>query len=204
VDDFATDLVVSPDGARVFVAGFGRASLGVPHVFTLVGYGAAGGSKAGDATYGNGRDDMTTSASISTDGTRVYVAGGDQLDYLTVAFTTATVRVAWARAYDGGHGIDAAYGVAVSPDGVRVYVTGESEEGGRGCFGDIPSTAYATVEYDAATGQVGWAARYAGERRFPDQARFVAPSPDGSLVFVAGDSDAVCTSSDVATVAYEA
>jgi hypothetical protein len=203
-DDWASDLMVSPKGARVFVAGFGRASLSVPHVYAFVGYDATDGAKAGDATYGNGLDDMTSSATISGDGSRVFLAGAGQFDYLTVAFDTTNYTVAWARTYDGGHGVDVAYGLATSPNGAHVYVTGESEQGRNACFGEVRSTAFATVEYDAASGLMGWVARYAGEQRFPDQARFVEPSPVGSLVYVAGDSDSVCRSSDVATVAYEA
>jgi WD40 repeat protein len=204
VDDFATDLVVSPDGRRVFVAGYGRASLGDPHSYTVVRYKAANGAPAGSATYANGDDDVASDLSVSPDGRTVFVTGGDRRDYLTVAFRAGDLDVAWAATYNGGHGVDMAYAAAPSSDGAHLYVTGESEEGRVACFGEVPSTAYATLEYDAVTGHAGWVARYAGENRDPDRARSVAPSPDGSLVFVSGDSDTVCHGSDVATVAYQA
>jgi DNA-binding beta-propeller fold protein YncE len=90
----------------------------------------------------------------------------------------------------------------VNPNGQRVYVTGESDEGKIACFGEVPSTAYATVSYRAATGSQRWVSRYAGLNKHPDSAREVAVSPNGSLVFVTGDTDSGCTGSDVATLAY--
>lgn len=123
--------------------------------YFTVGYSAATGAQMWKATY-NGpqnRGDTAEGIGVSPDGSRVFVtgtsassrvfvtgSGGD--DYITVAFDTATIGPPlWAARYDGGHGIDRAYGVAVNPEGTRVYVTGESEEGRIACFGDIRSTA---------------------------------------------------------------
>ena len=122
--------------------------------------------------------------------------------FLTVGFDASTLVPLWSSRYDGGHGFDAAYAVIVSPDGGHVYVTGESERGRIACFGDVASTAYATVSYAAATGDPLWVSRYAGLRRDPDQANQIAIGPDGSSVFVSGNSDYGCTGSDVATLAY--
>jgi hypothetical protein len=72
------------------------------------------------------------------------------------------------------------------------------------CFGDIRSTSFATVAYDAAIGQQQWAARYGGRKDDPDDAVGVAVGPNGRSVFVTGDSDSVCRTSDIATVAYRA
>jgi DNA-binding beta-propeller fold protein YncE len=119
-----------------------------------------------------------------------------------VAFGIPLHAPSWASRYDGGHGQDTADDVAVNPNGKRVYVTGESDEGKIACFGEVPSTAYATVSYRAATGSQRWVSRYAGLNKHPDSAREVAVSPNGSLVFVTGDTDSGCTGSDVATLAY--
>jgi hypothetical protein len=67
------------------------------------------------------------------DGTRVYVTGSiqpsstDDYDYMTLAYDASSGAQLWGAPYDGpAHGADAAYGVAVRPDGSMVYVAGES------------------------------------------------------------------------------
>ena len=147
---------------------------------------------------------------VAPDGSTVYLAASSggafavvaSRDFETVAYDASLRHRAWAARYDGGHGDDGGEAVAVSPDGTRVYVTGWSDEGRTVCFGELPSTAFATVEYDAAGGTPGWVARYGGLNRDPDEPRAVAVSPDGTLGFVAGDSDSGCAGSDVATLGY--
>jgi DNA-binding beta-propeller fold protein YncE len=73
----------------------------------------------------------------------------------------------------------AAHDIATSPDGTRVFVTGEAfpEE----------TADYGTVAYDAATGSQLWFAGYdsgAGD----DSAAALAVSPDGSKIFVTGSA----------------
>lgn len=203
-DDFAADLAMSPDGSRVYVAGFGRQSLSVPHRFLAVAYAAATGTQKWVGRHDDGGDDMATDLAVSSDGSRAFVTGVGSQDFTTAAFDTSTGQRLWAARYDGGHGPDNADSVAVSPDGTRVYVTGMSDEGRGACFGDIESTAYATVQYDAATGAQGWGSRYGGLKKDPDEALGIAVSADGAKVFVTGSSDFGCMSSDVATVAYQA
>ncbi len=202
VDNFAVGLVVSPDGSTVYVAGYGRSAINVPHDYELVAYGTGTGTEEGAGMYAGGDDDYSSSVAISGDGARVFVSGIGGKHFLTVAFDASALVPIWSSRYDGGHGSDAAYDLAVSPDGKRVYVTGESAQGGIACFGDVKSTAYATVSYAAATGTQVWVARYAGLRRDPDQADQIAVSPAAPYVYVAGNSDSGCTGSDVATVAY--
>lgn len=72
--------------------------------------------------------------------------------------------------------------VAVSPGGGTVYVTG------RGTADPARSPAGLTVAYDAATGAILWAASL-GRAAGPNAA--IAVSPDGSAVFVTGDSHTV-------------
>jgi len=78
-------------------------------------------------------------------------------DYATIAYDAASGDRLWVARYDGpGHTNDSAYGLAVSPDGTRLYVTGGSATIAN------HSDDYATVAYDTATGKRLWVARYDG------------------------------------------
>ena len=199
-DDFAADLVVGASG--VFVAGYGRGSFSDPHGFLVVAYTNAG-ARRWVAGPGDGADSYATDAELSPDAQRIYVTGVGGNDFATAAFATVDGRQLWSERY-GRRGGDRANAVAVSPDGRSVYVTGFSDDGRAACFGDIRSTSFATVRYDAVTGQQGWVARYGGRKDDPDEAVDLAVSPDGRTVLATGDSDAVCRTSDIATVAYRA
>src|SRR5207249_4133212 len=83
-----------------------------------------------------------------------------------------------------------------SPDGTKVFVTGQSVGAGSS-FWD-----FATVAYDAATGTALWTRRYDGAAHENDFARSVAVSPDGTRVFVTGGSEGL--GYDYATVSYRA
>jgi hypothetical protein len=103
----------------------------------------------------------------------------------------------WAARYTGPGHVGVAYSVAVSPGGVRVFVTGQSA----GTNGGVD---YATVAYNAATGARLWAARYNGPTNTWSAASSVAVSPGGWSVFVTGVSEATSSGLDYATVAYNA
>jgi outer membrane protein assembly factor BamB len=161
-----------------------------------VAYSAATGGQLWVSRY-NGpasKDDIAHSVAVSPGGGTVFATGVSdgrrtKTDYATVAYSAATGRRLWARRYNGsGNGYDAAVAMAVSPAGGRVFVTGYSQ--GRATGED-----YATVAYSAATGRQLWASRYHAH----DGATAVAVSPDGTTVYVAGHSRALC-----ATVAYGA
>jgi hypothetical protein len=101
----------------------------------------------------------------------------------------------WQARYDGGDQ-DFPLGMAVSPDGTTVYVTGYSLDP------VDSSTDAVTVAYDAATGAQRWVARYEDPSGASD-AVAVAVSPDGSLVFVTGCIVGADISCDVMTLAYD-
>jgi hypothetical protein len=102
--------------------------------------------------------------------------------------------------YDGGDDRDDdAHALGVSPDGSAVFVTGTS-------YRFDTNFDYATIAYDAATGERLWLRRYHRPDDpvlvGADHAEALGVSPDGSFVFVTGTSGT--TSVHLTTVAYDA
>jgi outer membrane protein assembly factor BamB len=144
--------------------------------------------------------DYATALGVSPNGSQVFVTGYSSwdvgVDYLTVALDANTGSLVWATTYnDSADGFDYATALGVSPDGSRVFVTGYIY----GSTGD-----YATVAYDAATGTQLWTRRYNGPGNDQDEATALGVSPDGSRVFVTGQSLGSTGTDDYATVAYDA
>jgi outer membrane protein assembly factor BamB len=137
-------------------------------------------------------DDNASAVAVRPDGSMVFVAGtatdtSGNLDYTTVAYNATTGVAVWRRWFNGysggGSEPDQANAIAVSPDGSKVFVTGESYSG--------PTTGYdwATVAYSATTGSQLWVKRYNSVSNDSDFAESLAVSPDGSRLFVAGISE---------------
>ena len=116
-------------------------------------------------------------------------------DYATVAYGASTGAQLWVKRYNGsGNSDDKAQSIVASPDGSKVFVTGWT----RLASGDYD---YGTVAYDPSTGAKLWVKLYNGPANASDFAHSVAASPDGSTVFVTGESQGVTTGDDYATVA---
>jgi hypothetical protein len=199
LDDVGIAVVASPDAGKVFVAGYAFRDEEDPlsYDYLTIGYDTMTGDERWVALYdGAGGGDQARAAAVSPDGTRVFVTGfsyggsGAIYDYATVAYDAVTGSELWVQRYDGGY--DDPESLAVSPDGMAVYVTGSSESD------------YVTVAYDASTGAQRWVQRYSGPGSWGDQATSVAAAPDGSSVIVTGHaggnggSELVCT-----TIAYD-
>jgi hypothetical protein len=140
---------------------------------------------------------------VSPDGSTVFVTGGSgpsvggDSDYATVAYDASTGSELWVSRYNGpGNGSDVSNALGLSPDGSTVFVTGGS--GGQATHQD-----YATVAYDASTGTQLWVSRYDGPSN-ADTASALGVSPDGSAVYVSGDSKRSTGVPDYATFAYDA
>ena len=187
-DDAASSIGVSPDGSRVFVTG----TSGAGDDLATVAYDAVTGSQQWVTRYappdGGGYFDGAGELGVSPDGSRVFVTGSNApfedswIDYTTIAYDALTGVELWARIYNGpGNGIDQAHELVVTPDGSGVIVTGSSE----GALGD-PN--FATVRYDAVTGDQVWVRRYDGPHNAYDYPTDIGVSPDGSRVFVTGTS----------------
>jgi len=202
-DDMAFDIVVSPDGSKVYVTG---ESYNTSYDYATVAYTASAGIRLWVAIY-NGApiddEDNGASIAIAPDGSKVYVTGwsmsifGDW-NYVTVAYLAATGKELWVAGYDGpAHSSDIAYDIVAAPDGSNVYVTGTSL--------NSTSNDYATVAYDASTGAQRWVVKYNGYVGLIDRddcGYAIAITPDSKMVFVTGSSfgDQYY---DIATVAYD-
>jgi hypothetical protein len=189
-------IAVSPGGSAVFGTGTIRES-GNTMQYTTYAYNAATGARLWLATYdvpsANGAD-IGDSIAVSPDGSRVFITGGSESVYATVAYNAATGARLWVASYSNGFG---ALSVAVSPDGSRVFVTGD----GMGANGQED---FATVAYQAATGTMSWAAGYQLSAKHFAAVTDVAVSPDGSMVYAAGQVHTSTNRVAYGVVAYDA
>jgi DNA-binding beta-propeller fold protein YncE len=193
-------VAVNPDGAAVFVTGTAVAASGTSD-YATVAYDPSTGAQLWARTLHSSKGASEARAlAVSPDGSQVFVtglttAGPSPSAYGTVAYATGNGAARWVARYSGpatGRG-GVAWGIAVSPNGSKVFVTGDSYSA---AVSGQPQ--YATVAYLAGTGARSWTARYGG----PKTASFagaIAVSPDGSKVFVTGDTDGLHR---MTTVAY--
>lgn len=194
-------LALSPDGRTVYVEG-GTGS------FLTLAFDAATGARRWRALYKGQRGREPLGIAVSPDGSRVYVTGMSSLDtngdseYTTVAYDTATGSQLWLARYHDPykHSLgDVADAIAVSPDGARVYVSGSSD--------DPPGfgSDYVTVAYSTKTGGQLWLTRYIQPvRHTTASVSALAASPDGTKVFVAGQTNPLLTTSSGQILAYDA
>lgn len=187
--DIANAVAVGPAGQQLYVTGQSSGHEGYDAV--TIALDAETGKRLWDRRFeGEGGHDGGTEVGVSPDGSRVYVAGlgtgnGTGFDYIAVAYDAETGTRAWDARYNGEFdGDDELNAMAVSPNGEYVAVTGESNG---------PSLAnnydYATVVYDADTGDERWTDRYDGPDDGWDMAEDIGVGPDGQFVYVTGQAD---------------
>ncbi|HVM21016.1 MAG TPA: PQQ-binding-like beta-propeller repeat protein, partial [Egibacteraceae bacterium] len=208
-------IAVSPNGRQLYVTGSSYDDYSIVATdaqMVTVAYDAATGQELWSRIW-DGRPDATDvgkTITVTPNGRTVIVGGVTttaerDLDYVTVAYDAAKGREMWAKTATGLRpgGSDVLNGIAMSPRGDLVYVTGES------AGVEQYDADYLTIAYDVRNGRVAWQQRFAGiDEGGSDRGRSVAVSPDGSQVYVTGDSyggrrDGT-TQYDYATVAYDA
>jgi len=165
----ASALAVSPDGRTVLTAWAGQAApKAAPPALVTVAYRAATGARlwarsSRTTTAGEGG---VPAVSVSPRGGVVFVSGTGSLGgvhhygYVTIAYQIASGAQIWASDHlEPGHGTSSVSGLAVSPSGSMVYVTGASSNLHH-LVGGAPGEAFTTVAYRAATGAQAWIRRY--------------------------------------------
>ena len=196
-------IAADPNGKSVFVTGYSQGA-GTNRDYTTIAYDAATGKQLWISRYNNPRRngfDAASALAISPDGRRLYVTGdsigrSSNSDYATIAYAAASGRQVWVARYNGhANKIDDARSVAVSPDGSKVFVTGSS-------WGRTSLYDYATVAYQAATGDPLWTRRYGGPS--VDAAIAVVASPRRNAVYVTGSTYTGRTHRDITTIGYKA
>ena len=203
----AESVAVSPNGNTVFVTGYTTLSSGTEN-YTTIAYKAATGAQLWIKGYaGLGALNRAVSVAVSPNGKAVFVTGetgsasyGYGASYATVAYNAITGAQLWAKRYGTpADGDSFAAEVAVSPNGKTVFVTGNSANSYQAGGGFD----YATVAYNAATGAQLWAKRYADDTsQVGIGAQAVAVSPNGSTLYVTGNSSAG-NGEEYATIAYK-
>ena len=196
--DYVHDLVSSPDGTKVFVVG------GTNDAFLTVAYDSTQGRTLWSARFHQppeGYDDALA-VGVSPDGALLYVTGSagvpGQSDFVTIAYDSSTGTQRWLARYNPYNESDVPVALAVSPDGRVVYVTGSS-------VAPLSGTDFATVAYDASTGDQVWDARFEGfSQSSTDTPADMALSKDGSRLYVVGSASAPNFNAQFAAVAYDA
>lgn len=202
----------------VFATGTSRNSFGDPESqMTTIAFDEKNGNVVWRAGFdGPGGTDGGRWLQLSPDKRTLYVGAvsangaSSDLDYALVAYDVATGEELFVTRYAGvdkGE-TDSPFGMAVSPSGDLVYLTGWSA--GHGQYNvDYGTIAVRATGPDAGT--IAWEARYDGTgASAPDRANGIAVSSDGQRVFVTGMTSNVNSGPPFAvdysygTVAYDA
>jgi WD40 repeat protein len=200
--DFPSDVVTSPDGSIVYVAGGGATSDRDESDYVVLAYHAATGAPAWKARYnGSGfGDDYATALAVSPDGSSLFVTGkstGPEPDegWVTIAIDARTGQRLWLARLENPtiFILDGPRDIAVTPDGTTVILTGE--------FADPQGTkAWATIAYDTLTGHRRWESY---QPFSSGSAMALEIGPGGETVYVGGTGGGSDIYTDYVVVAYD-
>jgi PQQ-like domain len=135
-------IAVDPSGTRVFVTGTGKRD------YTTVTYDARSGAQMWVKSFdGGGRVDYPMALGVSPDGGKVFVTGfspdiNDRETYATLAYSAASGAQVWVSRFHGTGWRPQSVSLVVSPEGHRVFLTGQSS-------GGATLTNYVTIAYAA-------------------------------------------------------
>lgn len=197
-------LSINQVGSTVFVAGTTGSESNSDYL--TIAYIADTGKELWRSTFAGQGKSVDQAQSIAASASIVVVDGTSTdpktgVDFATVAYDSATGAQLWVARYNGPTGgaegwfPDGRHSLTVSADGTSAYVTGGSET-------SKGNTDYVTIAYDMATGLQRWASRYGDESNGQDMA--TAVTVNGPTVAVTGFSESASTTSDIATVLYDA
>ena len=140
-DDNAKAISVSPDGSRIYVAGYRTGHRSFSRDAETIAY-SSGGERLWHRAYNGPLDgwDQAAAIGVSPDGKQVYVTGFRydlpyNRDYMTLAYRASSGEHLWEAFYDQDD--DGASVLGVNPDGSSVYVSGMSGA-------DFTTVAYST------------------------------------------------------------
>lgn len=188
-DDKASAIAVNDSG--VFVTG---QSLGATQDYATIGY-SMDGLQLWIARYEGPMNSLESlwsaddvASSIVVSGSKVFVTGASveyesyswRADYATIAYSADDGRQLWAARYSGSSdSYDRASALALSPDGMNVFVTGDSDLDPRSYGGDDAVTiAYRTSSCLSGRDTTGTVSGPVGD--------FVVPSSGPASAYVHG------------------
>lgn len=202
IDNWASTVVVSPDGQRVYVTGL------TPNGYPIVSYDAATGERLwvshAPRDTGVGSDGELT---VSPDSQRVYFTGeimigdGPASELLTAAFRASTGATIWSDRFAGPDGMQIRpSAIAIDHGGRRLYVAGTT--GDLNQFPTPNPPDIATVSYQAASGVRRWVKLYDGPAHLTDFGQALVVAPNGRSVIVGGFSETSTRTYQSVVVSY--
>src|SRR5512133_171469 len=185
IDNWASTIVVTPNGQRVFVTG------ATPAGYPIVAYDASTGNRLWvKSVMPAGYTGFEGTLAVSPDSSLVYFSGevqvgaGPDTKLVTRAYNTTTGAKVW------GATLLPPAGAQITPRAIAVAGTRMFVTGSMGTLNQVPTNNppdFVTVGYGATTGARLWTRTYDGANG-ADYAQAVAVTPNGMHVIVAGTS----------------
>jgi hypothetical protein len=185
---------------NVIVTGSGFTDILNEEDFMTVKFSGATGAMIWKRLYAGDAEALdVANAVVVGSSNNVYVTGKSKSiatseDYYTIAYNSAGTEL-WANRYTTpGLRYDEAKDIRISADGLSLYVTGYS-------FYPATNNDFATLKYNATTGEILWTTIFNGPSSNSDQA--VKMKLDAAQnIFITGNSHGGATNLDYSTIKY--